>query len=173
MGERAVQVALGDLGGVFNPLGGHDELFAGGKGEVVIGVGVACQVDLGGQVLVARGGDKVVDVRRAFAVAAQGLEHHVGGGAFGHAVAGRNDAARGVTTFAVRIDRAAQVVLGLRGVEEGVAAQGVGVPDLDLGAGDRGAVDVTHLAGQPHGLALGRFIVQAREAFRLGGTGHV
>ncbi|AJY48748.1 hypothetical protein KO116_00238 [Halomonas sp. KO116] len=79
VGEGAVQVALGDLGGVFNPLGGHDELFAGGKGEVVIGVGVACQVDLGGQVLVARGGDKVVDMRRALAVTTEGLEHHVGG----------------------------------------------------------------------------------------------
>ena len=52
VGEGAVQVTLGDLGGVFDMLGGYDQLFPGGKGEVVEGVGVTGQVDLGGQVLV-------------------------------------------------------------------------------------------------------------------------
>ena len=71
MGVRAVQVALGDFGRVLDPLGGDNQLFAGGKGEVVKGVGVARQVDLGGQVLVTGGGNEVVNMRRALAVAAQ------------------------------------------------------------------------------------------------------
>ncbi len=113
-------------------------------------------------------------MRRALAVAAQGLQHHVGGGAFRHAVAGGDDAARGVAAFRIGVDGAAQVVLALGLVEEGVAALGVGVPDLDLGAGDRGAVDVTHLAGQPHRLGLGVLaVVHAREALGLRGAGDV
>ena len=93
MGEGAVQIALGDLGGVVDALGGHHQLFARGKGEVVEGVGVTGEVDLSRQVLMAGGRDEVVNVRRTLAVAAQRFEHDVRGGAFGHAVARRDDAA--------------------------------------------------------------------------------
>lgn len=83
---------------------------------------------------------------------------------------------RHILTFplAVGIDRAAHVVLVLRRVKERVAALGVAVPDLDLGAGDRLTVHVAHLAGEPHGLAIRvAAIVHPRKAFRLGGAGHV
>lgn len=51
-----------------------DEFVAGGVGEVVVQVFVAGQVDLGGQVTMAGGGNEEVDVRRALAVAAEAVE---------------------------------------------------------------------------------------------------
>ena len=48
------------------------------------------------------------------------------------------------------------------------------MPDLDLGAGDRGTVDIAHLASQPHHLSIGiTAVVHARKAFRFRGAGHV
>src|SRR5690554_908077 len=174
LGEGAIQLALGDLALILDAVGRHHQLLAGSEGEVIEGVGVARQVDLGGQVLVTRRGDEVMDMRRTPAMAAQGLENHVGGGTFRHAVAGGDDAACGVAPFAVRIDGAAHVVFALGLVEEGVTALGVAVPDLDLGPGDRVAIDVTHLAVQPHHLGLGiAAVVHPREVFGFWGAGHV
>ena len=68
-------------------------------------------------------------------------------------VARGQDRAEAVAALGVGLDPAAQVVLRLAGVEERVAALGVGVPDVDDRAGDRLAVHVADLALHDQDLA--------------------
>ncbi len=75
------------------------------------------------------------------------LEHHVGRSTFRYAVTGGDDAARGVAALAVGEDGTAQVIFALARIKEGVATFGVAVPDLDLGTGNRCAIDIADLTG--------------------------
>ena len=67
-----------DSSGVLDPMPLDHQFLARGEGEVVEGVGIAGKVDLGGQVLVPRRRDEVVDVRRALAVTAEQMEYLLG-----------------------------------------------------------------------------------------------
>src|SRR5690606_9292156 len=69
-GERRIQIKRRGLGRIVYAVGFYYQLIAGGKGEVVVGVLITRQVDLGSQVLVTRFGHEVVNVRRTAAVTA-------------------------------------------------------------------------------------------------------
>lgn len=109
-GERLVQAELLSLGRVFDAVGFNHQLFTGGEGEVVVGVLVTCQVDLGGQVLVARLGDEEVDVRRTVTVTTQQVQQCLGRTLGRAAVASRNDGPGSVTAIFVGLDATTQVV---------------------------------------------------------------
>src|SRR5271163_3977851 len=101
-----------------------------------------------------------MDMRRAPAVPAK-LVQELLCRSFGRAgVARRQDRAEAIPTLGIGLDAAAQIVLRLGRVEERVAAERVGVPDVDNGAGHRLAVYVAHLALHEQHLALFAAVVE-------------
>ena len=68
--ERFVESGLMDLCGVGHALDRWDQVVARAEGKVIVQVLVAINVDLRGELTVARRGDEEVDVRRPLAVAA-------------------------------------------------------------------------------------------------------
>ncbi|MCY1486141.1 hypothetical protein D9M68_197800 [compost metagenome] len=114
-----------------------------------------------------------MDVRRTVAVATEQVQHFLGGAIRRAAVAGRHDAAGAVAAVGVGEDAAAQVVFGLALVEVGVQAPGVGVPEIDGGAGDRVAVQVEDAAFEEHHGARVAAVVHPRLAFAQRRAGHV
>ena len=105
-----------------------------------------------------------MDVRRAVAVPADGGQQLAGGAVGRHAVAGGQDAAELILALAIRLDLAAQVPGRLRAVEEGIAALGVGVPDVDDGVRHRVAGGVADLATHEQDVARLRVLVEAGAA---------
>src|SRR5690606_27111435 len=85
-----------------------DQPITGGVGEVVPQVLVTGQVDLGGQVAMARRRNEEVDVRRALAVAAEQVQAFLGRALRVAAVARRHDAACAVAALGVGDDAPAQ-----------------------------------------------------------------
>src|SRR3990167_1884341 len=111
--------------GVLDELDVADQAIAGGVGEVVPQVLLAGQVDLGGQVAVARGGDKEVDMCRALAVAAKQVQAFLGRAIRGAAITARHNAAGAIAALGIGDDAPAQVVVALALIEVGVVALGV------------------------------------------------
>ena len=62
--------------------------------------------------------------------------------------------AESVASLGIGFDAAAQVVFRLRRIEERVSAQGVGMPHIDNGTGDRLPVHVAHLPVHEQRFAL-------------------
>src|SRR6516165_8757595 len=110
------------------------------RGDVVVVVLVAREVELGGQQLVARGGYLHVDMRGTPCVPARGVDELAARAVRGDLIGLGLD--RADLEPAVRSHRegAAQVPLGLALGELGVKAQVVAVPDVKLRAVERGAV---------------------------------
>src|SRR5271166_6213060 len=76
------------------------------------------------------------------------------------------DGAETVAALGIGLDAAAQIVFRLRRVEERIAAERVGVPDVDDGASYRLAVCVAHLA--VHEQHLARLAAVVEPCFSLG-----
>src|SRR5580692_8326797 len=81
-------------------------------------------------------------------------------------VACGQDGAEPVTALGIRLDAPPQVVLRLRRIEEGVAAERIRVPDIHDCAGDGFADGVAHLAAHEQSLALFAAVVEPRFALR-------
>src|SRR5690606_38873925 len=79
LGDRTGHTEARAFGGVLHPVRIHHQLIASGKGEIVVGVLITGQVNLGGQVLVTGRFHEIVDVRRTAAVTAEQVEQALGG----------------------------------------------------------------------------------------------
>ena len=134
-GEGGVEAARAQRLGLADPPHRGDQPVAGGEREVVVQVGIVVDVDLRRELAIARCRDEEVDVRRPVAVPAEPVEQLLGLALRRAAIARGQDRAEAVAALGVGLDAAAQVVLGLRRIEEGIAALGVGMPDVDDGAG--------------------------------------
>src|SRR5690606_15791464 len=117
------------------------------RGDVVLVVRVPGEVELCGEQLVTGGGHLDVQVRRAPGVPAGRRDELAAGPVGGDLVGRRLDGVDLEPALLVAGERPAQVPLGDVGGELGVEAVGVGVPQLDLGPGQRAAVGGGHLAG--------------------------
>src|SRR3954468_17788047 len=80
------------------------------------------------------------------------------------AIARGQDAAEAVAPVGIGLDAPAQVVGALRRIEEGVAALGIGMPDIDDGPRHWLALGVPDLTVDEQHLALFRVLVQPRLA---------
>src|SRR5690606_2177235 len=122
LGHRAGYTETRTFGGVLHPVRIHHQLIASGKGEIVVGVLITGQVDLGSQMLVAGRLHEIVDVCRTTTVTAEQVEQALGGAFRRAAIAGGNDRLGEVAAVSISPDAATQVVVALRLVEVGVAA---------------------------------------------------
>ena len=71
LGYRAGKTVLCGRLGALNRLTLNHQLLACGEGEVIKSVFITGNIDLGGEVLEARLGDEIMDVRRALAMPTQ------------------------------------------------------------------------------------------------------
>src|SRR5690606_1285762 len=125
------------------------------KGEIVVGVLITGQVDLGGQVLVTGRFHEIVDVRRTAAVTAEQVEQALGGTVRRAAIAGGNDRLGNVAAFGIGLAATGQVVVALGVVEVGVSAVGMGMPGVHHGIGKRVALGVGDPGLDQHGFRAG------------------
>src|SRR5690606_20469245 len=99
-------------------------------------------IDLRRQLAMTVGADKEMDMRGAIAMATQLVEQTLRGTVGRTAVAAGHDALELIAALVIGDDRAAHIERRLfaRGVEVRVKAFGVGMPHLDLSAGQRLAI---------------------------------
>src|SRR5690606_23254393 len=166
LGDRTGHTEARAVNGLLYLVGFHHQLVAGSKGEVVVGVLVTGQVDLGSQVLVAGRLHEIVDVCRTTTVTAEQIEQALGGAFRRAAIAGGDDGLGEIAAVRIGLDATAQVVIALRLVKVGISAVGIGMPDVDDGVGNRVALGIGHPTLDQHGLGSGvGTVVHPRKAF--------
>jgi hypothetical protein len=131
LGERGVQTPRTHFHRVGKAAHFRDQAVACGEGEVVVQVFVAVDVDLRRQLPIARCGDEEVDVSRTPPVPAELVEQFLRRTVRRAGVARGQDGAETVAALGIGLDATAEIVFRLRWVEEGIAAERVGVPDVD------------------------------------------
>ena len=131
----------------------HDQLGLDRAGDVAVEVVAGVDEQLGDQRLVALGADDQVDVRRAPRAPAGGGGHLARRPVERDRVRARDHRDELVAAVGVGADLAAQVALRRAGHEARVAALGVGLPDVEVGVGERLAVGVGHAARDARAVA--------------------
>src|SRR6266542_3815160 len=102
--------------------------------------------DVGLQALEAWRGDNHVDVRRPPRVALRGFEHRANRAIVRNGVGDRPHAHKGIRSIRAGKETPAQVVLVALGLLDRVQAIGVVLPHVQLGAGDRPALQIADVA---------------------------
>ena len=121
--------------------------------RVRVEVGALRVEDMGRDFFVARSADDHVEMRRPPRVASGRLEHVTDRAVVGDRVRHGTHPEEGVGPVVARAEAPAQMILRRIRVLDRVEEVGVVLPDVELGAGDRGAVDVEHPPVDPGGQA--------------------
>jgi hypothetical protein len=160
LGERCIQVACAHFRRVGGAAHFRDQTITRGKGEVVVQVFVAINVDLRRQLPIAQCADEEVDVRGAPSVPAELVEQCLRRPVRRAGITRGQHRAEPIAALGIGLDTAAEIVFWLGRVEEGIAAERVGVPDVDDRASHRLAAYVAHLAVYEQHFALLAAVVE-------------